>query len=537
MSPPLWRVLWRIAGRNGETDNVRVTWAIRGSLYDGAGSAQSATLTILLDFDARADLQRYRGDVGSAALFQGDSQRMRGAMRDVSFEPADGGRRTLVTFTLRDAEADDLGLWPQPSSWRQNRQPDDVVDFGFSTLEETQARTGKYFNDGDALPFAFTPRLRADVFGELPAPSDGQVWPYVFGSPGLGQDTAGTQYPAVPAYYLNESGLVPPGVLAINGGSPALLVNQGTGDAATLTLWGPDKLIPDPDLLVSKTMTVESSNVEGEALSWVDASFAALQPEISQTPEKRYYTSWPIAPRSGLAGDLLLQVYGASTLRIDYAEFERLRPIINGYKFSGYVDAPTLPTGYARAQILPLLPVEVVPGPRGLRPILWPGTSVDDGDQGVLLIDGQGIVRASPCQVVDLSPVSSTTVVYGLRADTGAYTRTVTVGTSRSPIARLFPSAMTTDEIESDIIHDDATASRVAGDRLSRRLLSGLAVSFSVVDFDRYGPGGTVELYVGRFVRLTSEGLGLDALRGIVSEVEATEGNVRITIETIRPLA
>lgn len=538
MSASLWRVLWRIAGRNGETQNVRPTWAIRGSLYDGAGSAQSATLTILLDFDARADLQRYRGDVGSAALIQGNVPRMRGPMRDVSFEPADGGRRTLVTFTLRDAEADDLGIWPQPSAWRQNRQPDDIVGWRLQTREELDeaARAAGYnASNNEPIPWAWIPRLRSDVFGDIPAPSDGQVWPFVFGTPGVRQDADESEYPATPAYYLNDGS--PPPFADLNGGDPTLLIGSGSSACATVTLWGPDNIGADPDLLVFKTMDVEGYQLEGETFSWVSGATADLSPQISQIPEKRYFCSWPIAPRSGLAGDLLLQVYGASTLRIDYTEFERLRPILNGYKLSGYVDSPTLPTGYARAQILPLLPVEIVPGPLGLRPVLWPGTSVDDGDQGVSLVDGQGIVRASPCSIVDLSPVSAVVVSYGLRADTGAYTRSVTVGQDQSPIARLAPSSQVVDEIESDILHDDATASRVAGDRLARRLLSGLAVSFSVTDWDRYGPGGTVELYVGRFVRVTSQGLGLDAVRGIVAGVETTEGNMLITVETIRPLA
>jgi hypothetical protein len=641
-APPLWTCDYTIAGYSGTVTGIDVAWVIRASIYDAAESTQSATVRVLIDDDLRFALRRNRMDPGFASLTQGTVVRMQGRIRDVEWEPVDGGRRTLVTFTLRDSEIDDNGTFPSPQGWKPDRRPDDVVGYETRLVER-----------GSYLPeFVEFPVFRGEEYGDLPAPSDGAFWPYVFGAPGAGTDgTTATTYPAAPAYIANEDG-----VLAdVNNGLPIFLISAGIVEADTVSIWGPAvgnasvEITIDPDTggpdwvkiytttlsasaapgaglfvvvggdtdatavnlvnaindptnglddicearidpinasrvlirryipvdadgndrfgyqvkitvnelvpgtfvitpedgtLVGQLETsiydvdhgfvVQHGEANGFAFAWVDAArTTGWRQNIAWIPQQRYYASWTSRARSGGAGDVLLDVLSASTVRIDVSEFLRLRQILNGYTLGGYVDTPVVPTQFVRAQLLPLLPIDLVPGPNGLRPVLQAGTTADDGDTGIAIRAGNGIARASPARIAEIEQVAGVIVEYGRREDTGKYSQSAKATKEETPHSALAFVATGIEDLQSDYVHDAATARRIAADRVLRRSVAGHGVRYVVADWNHYGPGGACELYAGRRVRLTDDDLGFEDVPGVVSEVETDAQSMLVTIETI----
>lgn len=665
MSAPPWRVEYRIAGHEGVQTGIEVAWSVRVSLYAAAESSQSATMEVVLNVDARAALRRQRASLGSATLYQGAAVRMSGPLREVEWEPVDGGRRTLVRFTLRDSEADDRAVWPLGGGQLPERRAEDPVQYRAEDFSGN-ASAAVSIDEGGRGGFARW-SLRSEVLGDIPAPSDGQRLPYVFGTPGKGDGTdPRTGYPATPAYFVGETAAWD--ALGINDGRPIYVLGGGTSAASTVTIWGPARAggaieftadpatggtpdwieigvhdftpvagTPSPDpadgefavasgdteatagdfcravndlmrhfisvgiynslaearmdpgnasrVLIRKyvvwivnrppamvetidldfrpgatcyTMTPESgvidassatstvdadgglavqhSRLDGAQIHWTSAiigpTTGAGRGNVASVPEEPYYAGWEVAPRPGGAGDVLSSALFASTVRIDIAELMRLRPVLNAYRLAGYIDDPVSPLEWVRSQLVPILPIEIVPGPFGLRPVLVPGTTADTGEPGVSVVAGQGIARGSPCRIVETEPVTTIEIAYARRADTGSYSQSAVLSADTSPLG-LLSQGRGSETVSTDYVHDAGTAMRIAQDRMLRRATSGHEIRYSVTDWTQYGPGGTVELYAGRRIRLTDTELGLSAVPAIVSVVECDAVSCLVTVETI----
>lgn len=94
----------------------------------------------------------------------------------------------------------------------------------------------------------------------------------------------------------------------------------------------------------------------------------------------RYFVSWfdgggLISPSSNEeisgAGDICLWCLEQGGQEVDYLAWESLRPFLNSYKIAGYVnDQEISAIEFLEAEIIPLLPISVVQGRKGMRPIL-----------------------------------------------------------------------------------------------------------------------------------------------------------------------
>jgi hypothetical protein len=70
-------------------------------------------------------------------------------------------------------------------------------------------------------------------------------------------------------------------------------------------------------------------------------------------------------------GDLCMWILSQSTDQIDYDRWNSVAPLLNRYKFAGFVNDPTFePYKFLQDEILPLLPVGVTVGPNGLMPVI-----------------------------------------------------------------------------------------------------------------------------------------------------------------------
>ena len=215
---------------------------------------------------------------------------------------------------------------------------------------------------------------------------------------------------------------------------------------------------------------------------------------------------------------MLLDVYGASTVRVDFMEWRRVAPRLNGYLLDGFCEAPTTPTEFAKAQILPLLPLAVMPGPRGLRPVLWPW--LDDTEAiGVAVVDGQGLAFGRSVRYLDASDLGSMRVTFGYDPKKGTSARIATAN-GQSTVRAVTREAVETDEMEARLVWDRATAQQIAHDCIRWRSWSPRVVEVQVQDRARYGPGGTDDLLPGRRVVVTCPALGISGEAAIVGERE-----------------
>ena len=70
-------------------------------------------------------------------------------------------------------------------------------------------------------------------------------------------------------------------------------------------------------------------------------------------------------------GDICIQFLSLGNAQIDYEEWATLKPILNNYKFAGYINATDIsPLEFLENEIIPYLPISVVYGPKGLKPVL-----------------------------------------------------------------------------------------------------------------------------------------------------------------------
>lgn len=240
---------------------------------------------------------------------------------------------------------------------------------------------------------------------------------------------------------------------------------------------------------------------------------------IDSSPSNTFYWSAESDATPSGAGDVLASIYAASSLAVDWAEWARVADRLNRYLIDGYCDAPTTPTEFAKAQILPLLPVSVVPGPLGLRPVLWPYLD-DTAARGLPIIDGVGLAASDRVSYLEAASLQSMSVRYGFNPESGRPVLFTSADADSTVYASLSAQASDTDEIEARFGWDTATMQQVCADALRWVSWSPRVLEFEVSDLARYGPQGTDDLYVGRRVVVTSEQHGVTAQSAVVAERE-----------------
>ena len=79
------------------------------------------------------------------------------------------------------------------------------------------------------------------------------------------------------------------------------------------------------------------------------------------------------------AGDVARYVLGFSTIPIDDGAWDAAKPYLAAFKIDCMINAPVVPWEWLTSMLLPLLPLSIVPGPWGVRPVVlrW-GATADD---------------------------------------------------------------------------------------------------------------------------------------------------------------
>lgn len=223
------------------------------------------------------------------------------------------------------------------------------------------------------------------------------------------------------------------------------------------------------------------------------------------------------------AGDVLRYVLQRSTIRLDRGALASVIGYLNRYRLDFYVDDPEVSAwDWLVDNVLPLLPVSVVGGPRGLRPVLfrWDARALDAVDT---IEAGPEAVRVSPVSYSVEEPIQVVQVAYAPRGGEGDHLRTVTLSGDPDEVdagghRALRASSIRYGErrvrrVETDVVYDAATAQLVASTLASTYALPRREVVYEL-DPRRFGT-----LEAGQVVTLTDAELHLQDAVALVQSI------------------
>ena len=341
-----------------------------------------------------------------------------------------------------------------------------------------------------------TARVTPETWPFADSANIGKAYPLVIGRPGRYLEADGTEgktcgSPALLVYTAAKQFLVAGHAVEA---TTVRLINVTKGEARDETV-------------------EQTTDGLGRTVSIVDGSGTG----ISVHDGDEYWCRWDsgagaVDEESGaglqLAGDVLRSLLRRSTVQTDRGRWNAVRGYLNRYKLDFYADDSDVTIwDWIADNLLPILPLSVVSGARGLRPILIrPDLRVLDAVDTIEA--GPTALRSSPIQYSTEDAVQLVTVSYALRGDSGDYLRSVTLSGDRldsetsAPLRRSRLRFLRGDEeprelrLESDVIYDRSTAELVASTLAGLRAIPHREVSYTL-DPARFGylePGDVVTL-------------------------------------------
>jgi hypothetical protein len=249
------------------------------------------------------------------------------------------------------------------------------------------------------------------------------------------------------------------------------------------------------------------------------------------------------------AGDYVAWLLSLTEQDVDHARVNLAREQLRAYEIATYLDEPVTVSEYIREVILDILPVSMMVGPRGVYPYVWrwDATSEDAVASWDLTTD-LDIARESVVTYEDADRVANTVqLLYGWAPRADTYTREMwAVGDPASrPRGLRFGGAASLalsywsdpilarstvrygvrrDALETAIVHDDLTASRVLAWRSRRWALPSRVVEYSA-------PQTYAWVEPGDYVTVTDPDLAwTERLCLVQSRAWAADGSVRYTL-------
>ena len=245
------------------------------------------------------------------------------------------------------------------------------------------------------------------------------------------------------------------------------------------------------------------------------------------------------------AGDVVRYLLGRSTAPVAPVR-QSVVDQLNGFRLAGYINAETTPWQVLYRDVLPLLPVSVIPGPSGWELVYWNVRATEDDALEHIDTAKMRAERASRVRYSNVREVQNlVSVAYRVRADTGQPTETYYLapeqwlagsaidgrGTTvvRSPIATesarrygVLPGAA----LQSPMLWDTATAAAVASWRLRWFSQTRIRVDYTVPQHLQY-------LRPGDVVLLTDTEVAFSARPFFVVGVTMGPGDAVLSLESI----
>jgi hypothetical protein len=381
-------------------------------------------------------------------------------------------------------------------------------------------------NSFEIDPYVF-PGLdqRAAALGKVIDVPVGQYVPFVFGE--LGK------------WFIRKSGTGRFETIDTSKPTPAYIVDAtGTGASLEITLIiavgevGASRIRIYDDQGGNFVNTISTAvNEDGTRYSFTTYQLGSVIEDNSFTPgldeDQTFWCSWgeygegiqdPLTGQSlGLAGNLSIFCLEQSGLSYNREAWIGLLPVLNRYKFAGYMNDPAvLVMDWWEQNIVRNLPIEVFPGDKGIEPRLNLYFTQDQiRSQHHILESGMFEVQTG-LQPLPLEPLNKVTVKYCYTARLQHYLGTVVIDPlhtgyqnpfiQRDPVSDLSYSRYGLREtvMELPFVWDMHTAYRIARDKIR---MTGLgAYGVEVFAFPSFG-----YLQIGEVISFTSHNLGLDA--------------------------
>jgi hypothetical protein len=354
-----------------------------------------------------------------------------------------------------------------------------VVDAGYGDPEAPLGAVSVTLRSSPLEDRALFPDSAAIVTSETwpyadPA-AEGKVYPQVFGEPGAAGDSAGS-----PAYLVQT---VDPPVV----GPQYVLVCDGWSECTSVTVMVPSgggQVSILGSIVVTFARQDENYTIihgydgNGRRVSYINLweHLSGGVPTIPYALGTEFHAIWTDgAPFSGKQGDLLDRMHRASSGAVDLDRLAVNMESLNLITLAGYLDEQVVPTEWISENLLPLGSVGLVASAKGLYPVAIPIERTAAKAAAHLEV-GPG------CEPVggvrwEGDPVNDLTLKYRPRSDASGHLGTVLVNPDNDAYAdasrRRYEgdaqSGVYAETIETDVVHDEATAQSLARDIVRRR--------------------------------------------------------------------
>ena len=257
---------------------------------------------------------------------------------------------------------------------------------------------------------------------------------------------------------------------------------------------------------------------EGTNLEY--SGFQASSPEIAFT----YFATWGESggglvnfsgdgPMEG-AVDLSLYALAKSELLYDYSAWKGLEPVLNRYKFGGYVNDPEVSAlEWLKNNIWAFLPIMVTTGGKGIKPALNLYTYSQEIIASHNILSSGEFEIITPFTPLESEIINKITLRFCFNGQTGSYLSTIVIDPTleqdepmkyRDPLAFISYTRYGLREtvLEVPFVYDLTTAVRIARDKIRSQALVNYAIEISAAP--KYG-----YLDLGEIISLTSEKVGL----------------------------
>lgn len=217
-------------------------------------------------------------------------------------------------------------------------------------------------------------------------------------------------------------------------------------------------------------------------------------------------------------GDLCLYILSLGGQKVDFDSWRAVRELLNSYKFAGYITEFELtPIEFLENEIIPFLPISIVQGIEGLKPVYNILASGSDLLAVDTIISNEEFYRASPISTLDdvADLVNDYTLEYVFDQKENQHRRTIRIsGESKDYYTNVSSNQQSVESFQrygikskieqSNFIHDDDTAAQIAFDRIKFKSLPSRVVQY--IASSNYG-----YLNVGDIIRLTDEGVSFSS--------------------------
>ena len=400
-------------------------------------------------------------------------------------------------------------------------------------------------NSFEIDPFVF-PGLdqRAAALGRMIQYPVGKYVPFVFGALGAWfiRDTS-KSYEVVkdakvtPTYIIDTSG---------SGASLAitLILAMGEVEASRITIY-------DQDGGYFTDYVRTATNADGILYSYARYQSGSVLVDNGFVPaldeDQTFWASWanhgegsqdPITGQSlNLGGNLCIYILELTGLQFNRSAWEGLRPVLNRYKFAGYVNDPeVIALEWLQDNLIKYLPIEVFNGPAGLEPRLNLYYQSEEVNPSFYITESGMFDIVTGLQPLSIEPINKVTVKFCYEGQNNHYLSTIVIDPTvssknvnpflaKDPVSDLSFSRFGLREtvLELPFVWDMNTAYRIARDVIR---ISGLgAYGIEISAFPAFG-----YLEVGDVIAFTSSQFGLNEHKCQVVSKSWTDGKWRFIL-------